>query len=361
MKKNIAVVFGGRSGEYEVSLSSAAAIIAHLDHEQYHIWPLAVAKDGKWYGPIREDDILTFKPENYDEHEVVLLPIPSAPLRRVKDQAVLVHLDVVFPIIHGTYGEDGILQGLFELASLPYVGAGVAASSVGMDKILMRKIFTYHHLPQVKFVTVLRSQVEEKPEDILLMIEQNLPYPIFVKPANAGSSVGVSKAIDQSSLLAALKEAGKYDRKLLIEEGLDVREIEVAVLGNDNPQVSIAGEIIASNDFYDYNAKYIDNKSIAQIPAQLTDEQAATISILAKEAYQAIDCAGLARVDFFIDKATGKIYLNEINTLPGFTEISMYAKLWQYSGLDMAKLLDRLVALAEERFNDRCKNIIDFR
>lgn len=359
--KNIGVIFGGRSGEYEVSLSSGKAIIANLDHEQYKIWPIAVAKDGRWFGPVRKDDILTFKWENYAENELLLPAKPNEALINAKSGEEVVKLDAIFPIIHGTYGEDGVLQGLFELADLPYVGAGVAASAVGMDKILMRKIFAYHNIPQVRFVTILRKEFEENPQKTAEIIEAALPYPVFVKPANAGSSVGVTKAADRTQLLLSLKEAAKYDRKILIEEGLEVREIEVAVLGNDAPEASVAGEIIASNEFYDYNAKYIDNKSIAKIPAEISLEQREQIQALAIEGYKAIDCAGLARVDFFIEKSSGKIYLNEINTLPGFTEISMYAKLWAASGLPMPKLLDKLLALAEERFCDHKRNTIDFR
>lgn len=359
MKINIGVIFGGQSGEYEVSLQSATAIVGELDHERYQIWPIAIAKDGTWYGPVDEQAVADFKPELYKNHEVVLLPKPGGWLVAAESGQLIVKLDVAFSIIHGTTGEDGVIQGLFELADLPYVGAGVTGSAVGMDKIMMRKILAYHHIPQVRFTTVLRSALEKEPEQVMTAIEAALPYPMFVKPANAGSSVGVSKVSERSDLLSALQAAAQYDRKVLIEEGINAREIEVAVLGNDLPEASVPGEIIASNAFYDYKAKYIDNKSTSIIPAEVTEEQKAAILALALQAYSAMDCAGLARVDFFISKDDGSIYLNEINTLPGFTKISMYAKLWAASGLPMPQLLDRLVDLAFAKFEDRQKNNIN--
>lgn len=358
MKINIGVIFGGRSGEYEVSLQSAQAIVSQLDHERFQVWPIAVARDGRWYGPIPEEDVPTFDPLNYADREVMLLPKPGGELLQMGEGRLIVRLDVAFCIIHGTTGEDGVMQGLMELAGLPYVGAGVGGSAVGMDKIFMRKILAYHQIPQVCFTTLLREQILADTHLAAEQVERTLTYPMFVKPANAGSSVGISKAKNHGELQQALLLASQYDRKILIEQGLNVREIEVAVLGNDSPKASVAGEIIASNDFYDYKAKYVDNKSVAQIPANLTREEQETIDRFAKEAYQALDCAGLARVDFFIGKDDGRIYLNEINTLPGFTEISMYAKLWQSSGLSMTKLLDELVDLAFERFRDRQKNCI---
>ena len=241
---------------------------------------------------------------------------------------------------------------------MPYVGAGVAGSAVNMDKILMRKILAFHDIPQVPFVTALRSQWTAEPEAVLDQAERALRYPMFVKPANAGSSVGVSKVSDRQELAAGLSCAARYDRRLLIEEGVNAREIEVAVLGNDEPETSVPGEVIACNAFYDYKAKYIDNKSRTMIPAELSAEQRAAIDELAKTAYGATDCAGLARVDFFISRDDGRIYLNEINTLPGFTQISMYAKLMEASGLAMPQLLDRLVALALARHADRRQNAI---
>ena len=358
MKINIGVIFGGRSGEYEVSLQSARAIVSQLDHERFQVWPIAVARDGRWYGPIAEDDVSTFDPARYADREVMLLPKPGGELLQAGEGRLIVRLDVVFCIIHGTTGEDGVMQGLMELAGLPYVGAGVGGSAVGMDKIFMRKILAFHQIPQVRFTTLLREQILADTHLAAEQAERTLTYPMFVKPANAGSRVGVSKAKNHAELQQALLLASQYDRKILVEQGHNVREIEVAVLGNDRPEASVAGEIIASNDFYDYKAKYVDNKSVAQIPADLTSKERETIDQLAKAAYQALDCAGLARVDFFISKDDGRIYLNEINTLPGFTEISMYAKLWQASGLPMTKLLDELVDLAFERFQDRQKNCI---
>lgn len=358
MKINIGVIFGGRSGEYEVSLKSAQAIVEHLDHSRYQIWPIAIAPDGRWYGPIQENDVETFEAANYLGQEVMLPAKPGGELLSADERDLVVRLDVVFNIVHGTTGEDGAIQGLLELAELPYVGAGVAGSAVGMDKILMRKILAYHHIPQVRFMTLSRENVEENLEQAAWQIEQALPYPLFVKPANAGSSVGISKVRNFAELQQGLLLAAKYDKKLLVEQGHNVREIETAVLGNANPRVSVPGEIIACNDFYDYQAKYLDNRSVLQIPAQLSKDEQETIQALAKAAYLALDCAGLARADFFISQDDGQIYFNELNTLPGFTESSMYAKLWQASGLEMSSLLDELIDLAFDSFRQRRKNCI---
>jgi len=357
--QNIAVIFGGRSGEYEVSMKSAAAIVKNLDHKKYHIFPIAITKDGRWWGPVAENDVANFKSENYIDYEIFPQATPGGYLRDFSGNVVM-KLDAVIPIIHGTYGEDGILQGLLELMDIPYVGAGVLGSAVGMDKITMRKVLAYHNIPQVGFVALNRKDLEEQLDVVVAELEAKLPYPIFIKPSNAGSSVGVSKADNREMLIAGLIEAAKFDSRILAEEGLDVREIEISVMGNETPLCSCAGEIVASNDFYDYNAKYIDNKSVAHIPADLTWEEKETIEQLAKEAYIALACEGLGRMDFFINRKNGKIYLNEINTLPGFTEISMYSKLWQAVGVDMKQLLDQLLEYASKRYQERKRNIIDF-
>jgi len=362
MKKVVVgLLFGGRSGEHEVSLRSASAVAQNLDDTKYEIIPIGIAKDGTWYGPIAIEDIISFTPENYKGSEVTILPQPNNKLLlNINDFSKSIKLDVVFPIMHGTFGEDGTIQGLLELADIPYVGAGVLGSSAGMDKIVMKKIFADSKLPQVKFAQVLRKEIEEDIEKVLNYIQKNFTLPVFIKPANLGSSVGISKVKKFEELEASLLEAAKYDRKLIIEEGLEVREIEVSVLGNDNPRASIAGEIIPCNDFYDYKAKYVDDKSILKIPAEIDETTMKKIQQLAIEAYKAIDCAGLGRVDFFICKKTGKILLNEINTLPGFTSISMYPKLWEKSGLSMPELLDQLINLAFTRYNEKSKNLTNF-
>lgn len=355
----IGVIFGGPSGEYEVSCNSAGAICANLDHEKYNVVPIGMSKDGKMYASIKESDVKSFTADDYAENEVNLLAKPGGYLCLANGE-IVAKLDAVIPIIHGTCGEDGVLQGLLELAQIPYVGAGVSGSAVGMDKILMRKILAFHDIPQTKFVCVSRHEVESDIEKVVAEAESKLKYPIFVKPANAGSSVGITKAHDPESLRAGITEAAKFDRRLLLEEGVNAREIEISVMGNDEPVCACAGEIIASNEFYDYKAKYIDNKSVAVIPAEITAEEYEKIVSYAKTAYQALDCAGLGRMDFFINRDNGAILLNEINTLPGFTEISMYAKLWAQSGLGFSELLDKLLAYAFERFQDKRRNVIDF-
>lgn len=358
-KKTVGLLFGGKSGEHEVSLVSGSAIAHNFDRELFDVFPIFISREGRWYGPIALEDIATAAAEQYAENEIMLAPRPGGILLSVADGGEVGKLDVIFPIVHGTFGEDGILQGLLELADVPYVGAGVAGSAISMDKVVMRKILAYHNIPQVAFTTVLRSQVEKNMAEAVQQVEEALPYPVFVKPANGGSSVGISKAKDSAELMQALQLAARYDRKILVEQGVDVREIEISVLGNEAPKVSLPGEIKASNEFYDYKAKYIDNKSVAQIPAELPAETIAAIQKLAVEAYLALECEGFARVDFFVERQTGRIYLNEINTLPGFTEISMYPKLWEAVGLPIAQLLTNLVELAELRYADRSKNSIE--
>jgi D-alanine-D-alanine ligase len=270
-------------------------------------------------------------------------------------------VDVIFPVLHGTFGEDGTIQGLLELADIPYVGAGVLGSAAGMDKDVMKKLFAAARLPIVKHVTILRSQWEQDPKRVRKMVEKALRYPVFVKPANLGSSVGISKAHDKKELGPAIEEAAKFDRKIVIEQGVGskkakAREIEVSVLGNDEPEASIAGEIVPAAEFYDYNAKYVDEGSKLLIPAKLTKAKMREIQLLAIKAFQAVDCSGLARVDFLMDPKSGKLWVNEINTMPGFTAISMYPKLWAASGLPYHALITRLIELALERHRDKKRN-----
>ncbi|HHY60269.1 MAG TPA: D-alanine--D-alanine ligase [Clostridia bacterium] len=360
-KLRVVVLFGGRSGEHEVSLQSAASVIKALDKEKYEVLPVGITKEGSW--------LVGAGPEEVREHGfgADLLPVTLScdpqdprfvPLRAPGPYAGELGkpIDVVFPVLHGTYGEDGSVQGLLELAGLPYVGGGVASSAAGMDKVLMKKLFAYHGLPQARFVSVLRRDWEQRPQRVLALVEEEIGYPCFVKPANLGSSVGISKAKDREGLVQALQEAAQYDRKLVVEEFIDGREIEVSVLGNDDPQVSVPGEIIPCNEFYDYEAKYLAADSKLIIPADLPEPVVAEIRRLAVEAFQAIDCAGMARVDFFVGRKDQRVFINEINTIPGFTRISMYPKLWEAAGLPYPRLLDRLIELALERHRDRSRN-----
>ena len=322
MKKiRVGVIRGGRSGEHEVSLRSAESILNAIDRNKYDVVPITISHDGKW-------------------EPFVITPEPSAQ-----------QVDVVFPIVHGTYGEDGTIQGLFELANLPYVGAGVLGSSVGMDKDVMKRLFREAGLPVVPYWNVRKQDL-----DHFLHVEMNrLPYPVFVKPANLGSSVGITKAHSPEELPAALQKAAEYDRKIVVEQGIDAREIELSVLGNDDPVSSIAGEIIPSREFYDYNAKYVDDNSRLLIPAPLSESQGKEAQRLAITAFNVLACSGMARVDLFLDRTDGKFYVNEINTLPGFTSISMYPKLWDASGIPYPQLIDKLITLAIERHAEKNK------
>lgn len=349
-KLRIAVIFGGRSGEHEVSLMSATSIISALDPARYGITPIFISKQGKWLdaqdvlGEMQAGKVPDFKQissANWPSREII--PDPSV------DQG----FDVVFPVLHGTYGEDGTIQGLLELANIPYVGAGVAGSAVSMDKGMMRVLFASQDLPLLPWVTVSRSALEKNAPDVIKQIEEEIGYPCFVKPANLGSSVGISKAKDQEALTKALAFAAEFDRRIVVEQGLNKpREIECSVLGNDEPRVAVPGEIVPGNEFYDYEAKYIQDNSELIIPARLNPEQIKEVQDLAMRAYKAVDCAGLARVDFFLSE-TGKFILNEINTIPGFTRISMYPKLWGASGIGFADLIEKLISLALERHKDQ--------
>lgn len=339
-KLRVGVIFGGRSGEHEVSLMSAKAIIGALDPDKYEVITIGITKEGQWVKANENLELIE------DEPWTPIIPDPT----------VESDFDVIFPVLHGTYGEDGTIQGLLELANLPYVGAGVAGSSAAMDKGLMRGLFANAGLPLLKWEVFLRSEWEASPDAVLDTVEERLGYPCFVKPANLGSSVGISKAKNREELMTALKEAAEFDRRLIVEEAVErPREIECSVLGNDQPLPSIAGEIIPGSEFYDYHDKYINEQSKLIIPADLTREQEQSIQEYAIRAYQAVDCAGMARVDFFLD-AYGEIFVNEINTIPGFTRISMYPKLWAESGVSFNKLVDNLIELALERHRERNRN-----
>lgn len=357
----VAVLFGGRSGEHEVSRNSAYTVAKALS-QTYNLFPIGISKEGEWYGPIPLEGIKDFLPEKYQDKKVTILPNPSSKgkIYSMPDLELLTEAKVFFPVLHGTFGEDGTLQGLLEMADIPYVGAGVLASAAGMDKVIMKRIFAQAGLPQVEFLSYLRRDIEVRPSEVEREIIDSLGFPCFIKPANLGSSVGVSKAAKPGDLLPALRKAALFDRKIIVEKGVNARELEVSVLGNDNPQVSLPGEIVPCNEFYDYKAKYIDDRSALFIPAEISPQQVQEIKDIARKAYLALDCSGLARVDFFLTRDTQEVLINEINTLPGFTSISMYPKLWEHSGLAISDLTRRLVELALERFKDKERNLFSY-
>jgi D-alanine-D-alanine ligase len=386
-KLRVGILFGGRSGEHEVSLLSAASVLSAIDRTKYDVVPIGITKDGRWLTAERAERLLKGDAKHLRAGDpeatpgaavlasgeaVVVPPEPvhrdsglapfqtdASMLRRAADRAI--NVDVIFPVLHGTFGEDGTIQGLLELADIAYVGAGVLGSSAGMDKDVMKSLFRASGLPIVRHVTVLRSAWESTPKKVEKLVESKLKYPVFVKPANLGSSVGISKAHDRKELGPAIEEAAKFDRKIVIEEGVGgkkgkAREIECSVLGNDDPKASVAGEIVPCKEFYDYDAKYLDEGSELVIPAKLSKSEMKNVQQLAIAAFQAVDCSGLARVDFLMDPKSRKMYVNEINTMPGFTAISMYPKLWAASGLKYSELIDRLIQLGLERHADKKRN-----
>lgn len=351
-KLRLAVLFGGRSGEHEVSLVSASSIIENIDRDKYEIYLIGITREGHWRyyeGPV--EGIRT----GQWEKDSKALVFPGDPAYKgfflMEDPQKIYHVDVIFPVLHGPYGEDGTLQGLFELAHIPYVGCDVLSSSTGMDKLTAKAIFSHVGLPQGEYLGVHRHEIKENPDEVIDIIEDTFVYPVFVKPANMGSSVGISKAKDRKGLLEALYIAARYDEKIIVEEFIDGREIECAVLGNYDPKASVLGEIVPSEEFYDYHAKYEDGgESQLLIPAPLPTDKDEEIRDLAIKAYKTLGCSGLARVDFFLNRQTGKVYLNEVNTMPGFTQISMYPKLWEAAGIPYRELIDSLVRLALDRF-----------
>jgi len=398
-KLRVGILFGGRSGEHEVSLLSAASVLNAIDKTKYEVVPIGITKDGRWLTAEHAERLLkgdagggaratqatqlragdpeatpgaallatgesVVVPPEPSRRDVGLAPFQTdaktdANLRRASDRAI--NVDVIFPVLHGTFGEDGTIQGLLELADIAYVGAGVLGSSAGMDKDVMKSLFRAAGLPMVKHVTVLRSQFEREPKKVQKLVESKLKYPVFVKPANLGSSVGISKAHDRKELGPAIAEAAKFDRKIVIEEGVGgkknkAREVECAVLGNDDPKASVAGEIVPCKEFYDYDAKYLAEGSELVIPAKITKAETKTVQRLAIAAFQAVDCTGLARVDFLMDPKSRRIFVNEINTMPGFTAISMYPKLWAATGVSYPELIDRLIRLGIDRHEDKKRN-----
>jgi D-alanine-D-alanine ligase len=345
-KLKVAVVFGGRSGEHEVSLLSAASVLKALDRKKYAVALVGITKSGRWLAGADARALLAGRKVNAGS---------------VQPPTAVMKADVVFPVLHGTFGEDGTIQGLFEILDVAYVGSGVLGSSAGMDKDLAKRLFAQAGLPIAPHVTVLRAEWKASPRKWTAAIERALRYPVFVKPANLGSSVGISKVHDRSELARAMKLAAAYDRKILVEQGVGgrrgrARELEVAVLGNDAPKASCVGEIIPGAEFYDYEDKYLSEGSVPVIPAKLTRAESGRVRAMAVKAFAVCECAGLARVDFLMEPGRGgKIYLNEINTMPGFTSISMYPKLWAASGLPYAGLMDKLIALGRERHTEKKK------
>ncbi|PUA35416.1 D-alanine--D-alanine ligase [Paenibacillus elgii] len=362
-KIRVGLIYGGKSGEHDVSLQTALAVTKAFDLNKYEVQPFYITKQGNWHSgpqltaPAESVDALAFDGSSETSGEFALQPFfaaqPTSGDASIKVSGASAPLDVVLPLLHGTFGEDGTIQGLLEMANIAYVGAGVLASSVGMDKITMKKIFAQEGLPQCIFRHFTRSQWEKDSAYFLMEIEISIGYPCFVKPANLGSSVGVSKARNREELLAAVNQAFRYDRKVIVEEFVNAREVEVAVLGNDEPQASVVGEIVSSSEFYDYKAKYVDGTSSMVIPAEIPQEIAEEIRELALRAFTAIDGSGLSRVDFFLRKEDNRIFINEINTMPGFTPYSMYPLLWRESGKPYGELIDDLIRLALERHAEK--------
>ncbi|MBW7457872.1 D-alanine--D-alanine ligase [Paenibacillus sepulcri] len=364
-KVRVGLVYGGRSGEHEVSLQTALAVMKAFDYSRYEIIPFYITKEGKW----RAGQTLLAPPDELEPLRLVgaqaasgteaLMPVfnaLSAETAAALDTAPAEAgpaLDVVFPLLHGTFGEDGTIQGLLEMAGIPYVGAGVLASAVGMDKITMKKIFAQDGLPQCVYRYFNRTQWEKDHGFFIMEIEVALGYPCFIKPANLGSSVGISKARNREELITAINYALRFDRKVIVEEFVDAREIEVSVLGNDEPRASVVGEITSSSEFYDYKAKYVDGKSMMHIPANIPAETAEAVREMAIRAFLSIDGSGLARADFFLRKSDGKLFINEVNTMPGFTPYSMYPLMWKESGVSYTDLLDTLIGLALARHTEK--------
>lgn len=360
-KRRIGVMFGGQSSEHEVSLASGRAVLAALDQQKYDLVPIGIAKDGRWLvggdplaalEALADQALLPAADRPAGSHQPPAeAPSPRSLLRAEAPapSGSLSGLDAVIPVLHGPMGEDGTLQGLLELAGVPYAGCGVAASAVGMDKALSKAAFASANLALLPWMLVRRVDWQRDPASTCERVEAALAYPVFVKPANMGSSIGISKAKSRADLEAALAEAARYDRRIVVEQGIDAREIEVAVLGNEDVAASLPGEVIPFNEWYDYADKYLDGRTQYHIPAQLTPAQTDEARALAIRAFQAIGGEGLARIDFLLDRRDGTFYINEANTMPGFTPISMYSKLWAASGLAYSALLDRLIALALER------------
>lgn len=344
-KTNVMVIFGGKSGEHDVSLMSSASVMKAMDKEKYSIIPIGITREGKWKKYLGSIDLIDpngweKEAEDYNINE----------LFGYKDNK---EVEVVFPVLHGPFGEDGTIQGLLEMADIPYVGTGVLASSLAMDKVMAKMMLKSVAIPQAEFEVFFRSEYVRDENKVLNELESKFNYPVFVKPANLGSSVGISKAKDKEGLKEAIEEAGKYDRKIVVEEFIDGREIECSVLGNEEPKASLPAEIVPAKEFYSYEDKYIDGKSQLIVPAKLDEEMMKKVRELAIRVYKLYDCRGLSRVDFFLDKNTNELLVNEVNTMPGFTSISMYPKMWEATGIGYKELIDKLIEFAIDFYNNK--------
>jgi D-alanine-D-alanine ligase len=356
----IAVIFGGQSDEHDVSIRSAQTVVDAVDSDRYEVVPIGITRDGSWVvqgdplGALRQasDELSLSDGEEADAVGEIATVAPVAGAMTLTDGGQQ-PIDVVFPVLHGPFGEDGSVQGLLEVAGVPYVGSGVLGSAVAMDKAMTKQVLTQAGIPQLPWQLVNRGDIRDHAELVADRIAETIGFPCFIKPANLGSSVGISRVAGRGDLVSALNEAAYYDRRVVVEKGVDAREIEMAVLGNDDPIASIAGEVVPLGGFYDYNAKYIDDTTELVIPAKLDPSLLGFLQEMAIDAFRALDLAGMARVDFFIERGTDQIFLNEVNTLPGFTSISMYPMLWEASGVPIAELVDRLVGLALERHGER--------
>jgi D-alanine-D-alanine ligase len=364
----IGVIYGGRSGEHEVSLMSARSVLDALDRSRYEVVEIGITLEGKWV--VGEGVMQALQNRSGKGARAAMLAEPGpAKVWEIRPDGnddelhlkLFREVDVVFPVLHGTFGEDGTLQGLLEMAEVAYVGAGVLASSVAMDKALFKHLMRAHGVPVVEYMLCTRGEIAHDLEAVVRRAEAVGAYPLFTKPANLGSSVGVSRCANRSDLVEGMAEAARYDRRVLVERGVDAREIEVSVLGNDKPEASIPGEVVPSREFYSYESKYVDGTSKLLIPAPIPEEKVREIQRWAVESYRAIDGAGLSRADFLMDRKSGDVFISELNTMPGFTTISMYPKLWEKSGLPYPQLLDRLIQLALERHADRAKSERSFR
>ncbi|MCK4352685.1 D-alanine--D-alanine ligase [candidate division WOR-3 bacterium] len=363
-KIRVGIIFGGRSAEHNVSLTSAAGILKAIDKKKFEVIPIMISKQGRWLSLTSSHSLLETSQKlledrllKDEEKSLVLVGDPEIKGFVKLNDKTIQKLDIVFPILHGAFGEDGSVQGLMKLASLPCVGAGILASALGLDKIAMKSAFEHHNLPVLKYSGILSKIWLKRKSQIIDQIKKDIDFPCFIKPANTGSSVGISKAHNVSEIEDAMLKASKYDRKIIIEEFIDVREIECGVLGNDEPKASVLGEVVPCNEFYDYEAKYLLDGSKLIIPANLSPEKTKEIQELAIKAFTAIDCAGMARVDFFLEKKTQKVFVNEINTIPGFTPISMYPMLWEASGVPYSELITKLIDLALKRHRET-KNLL---
>ncbi|HSE41300.1 MAG TPA: D-alanine--D-alanine ligase family protein [Acidobacteriota bacterium] len=352
----IALLYGGKSGEHEISIRSARSIHAVL-RKTHSVFPIFIDKQGFWWRGDEKSETLANAKQDMQERVSVYPGFETPALHTSKAR---LQIDIAFPVLHGTFGEDGIIQGLLESAGIPYVGAGVSASAAGMDKTIMKALFVQNDLPVAPYLWFYRNDWKNSQENCVQKIEKALKYPVFTKPANLGSSVGISKAHNRQELTAAIQDAARYDSKIVVEQGVDAREIECSVLGNEEAKASLPGEIAPKREFYDYVAKYIEDSTELFVPAKLSDEQISSIQDLSIRAFHAIGCSGMGRVDLFLERGTGKFYLNEINTIPGFTNISMYPKLWEVSGLSFADLLNRLLELGLERHRDQASNETSF-